>query len=66
MKRYSSCNRPNACCPEIAHDEKNDIYVILDNAAHWESGEIVFGQLIQIRDLINKIESERKDIKHLD
>ena len=66
MSIYSNCSRPNACCPEIEHDEENDVYKIFDLDANWESGELTFEQLIQVKNLIIQIEMEREDIQDLD
>lgn len=66
MTVYKTCGRPNACCMEIDHDEENDVYHLFDNDEGWESTEITFEQLIQLKDVINQIESEREDIEDLD
>jgi len=66
MKIYSMCNKPGGCCPEVAYDEENDMYRIFDNNAGWTTEQVSFEQLIQIRDIMNNIESEREDIKDLD
>jgi len=36
MSHYVLCGRPNACCPEVDYDEKNDIVSITD-----DDGDIV-------------------------
>jgi len=66
MKVYSTCERPGACCMEINHDEENDVYRIFDNNEGWESTEVTFEQLINLRDVITELESNRKDIEDLD
>ena len=66
MKVYSTCGRPGSCCMEINHDEENDVYRIFDNNEGWESTEVTFEQLINIRDVITELESKRKDIEDLD
>jgi hypothetical protein len=68
MVTYSNCGRPNACrqCIEIDHDEENDVYIIFDNDAGWESEEVTFEQLMQLKELLIQLEDEREDIVDLD
>jgi hypothetical protein len=66
MRTYNNCNRPNACCVEIDHDEENDTYILYDNDTKWTSKEMTFEQLVRLKELICQIEDEKEDINDLE
>ena len=60
MKTYQACGRPNACCPELGHDEENDVYHLFDKEKGWTTPELFLHDIEIIHKITGKAIKEAK------